>query len=85
MQRVVIRTTDRGPWDEDLLFVLLSEAGEMVVPSEALGVETLISRLTELRGFIEDAYFDAMRSTDNAEFLCWTATDSEADKEAKPC
>jgi len=75
LQAVWIVTTDRGPWEDDLFYVLEGIEGECTVSSEALGVPGLIERLTQLPGLDEEAYTQAIRCTDNERFLVWRRHD----------
>ena len=74
LREVWIRTTNLGPFGDDMFIVLVGAGGECVIPSESQGVEGLVERLTELPGFDEEAYTEAMRSTDNARFCVWRRT-----------
>jgi hypothetical protein len=70
--RVTIRTTDQGPFVEDVFYILESADGEtLVVPQMAPGCEELLSALQALPGFDNEAVIAAMACTDNQEFLCW--------------
>ena len=71
LQAVWIVTTDRGPWEDDLFFVLEGTEGECTVSSEAPGVPGLIERLTQLPGLDEETYFQAFSSSENGRFLIW--------------
>ena len=74
LREVWIRTTNLGPFGDDMFIVLVGAGGECVIPSESQGVEGLVERLTELPGFDEEAYTEAIRSTDNARFCVWRRT-----------
>jgi hypothetical protein len=73
LRSVRIRTTDAGPFTADVFWVLEGGGSSCVVPQAARGEERLLARLQELPGFDSEAVIAAMRSTDNAEFTCWTA------------
>ena len=72
LRAVVIKTTDTGPWVDDVFWVLAGRAGGCVVPSESRGMDQLLGRLQRLPGFDNEAVMDAMQSTENRDFLCWT-------------
>jgi hypothetical protein len=71
LQAVWVLTTDRGPWIDDVFYVLEGTEGQCTVPSEAVGAAALIERLRRLPGFDDDAYTQAIRCTDNKRFLVW--------------
>ena len=72
LQEVVIITTDRGPWVDDVYYVLSGTDRGCAVPSEAVGMQALVPRLQALPGFKNEAAIQAMGSTRNATFLCWS-------------
>ncbi len=69
--QVEIRTTDDGPFIDDVYFVLRGSESVCVVPSETEGFGGLLERLQRLPGFDNEAVIRAMTCTDNAVFLCW--------------
>jgi hypothetical protein len=69
--RVLVVTTDQGPFVDDIFWVLQGQNGQCVVPSESQGVDALFDRLKKLPGFNWDAAIDASSSVENREFLCW--------------
>jgi hypothetical protein len=70
--RVEIVTTDRGPWDDDMFYVLTGADGRsVVVPSEAPTSGEVLARLQQLPGFDNQAVIDSASCTDNQRFLCW--------------
>jgi hypothetical protein len=71
VNRVVIRTTDEGPFIEDVYYLLESADEVIVVPQPASGCDELLDRLQKLPGFDNEAVIAAMACTDNREFLCW--------------
>lgn len=71
VQRIVIRNTDSGPFDEDVFFCLETEEGTSVIPQGADGVPELLERLQQFPGFNNEAVIDSMGCTDNKLFLCW--------------
>jgi hypothetical protein len=71
LERIAIRTTDDGPFAEDLFWVLLGSRGSgFVIPSALVSAE-LIMRLQQFPGFDNEAMIRAMQSIDNAVFECW--------------
>ena len=72
LQRVSIVTTDDGPLEEDVFWVLHHEGGTCVVASRAQGVEPMRKRLLSLPGFDQQAFIRSASSSTNAVFLCWS-------------
>ena len=71
--RVRIMTTDRGPWSEDVFFVIDGRDGDGCVIGQDLAVrggllEALQSRLP---GMDNGAIIEAMGSTENRTFQIW--------------
>lgn len=71
VQRVVIRTTDRGPFDDDVFLVLETPGRSYVIPQAAAGAGDLLGRLQQLPGFDNEAVIESMGCTDNRDFPCW--------------
>ena len=72
LARVLIRTTDTGPFADDVFWLLERRDGSvLVVPSEAAGADRLLERLQELPGFDNEAVIRASTSVENALFPCW--------------
>ena len=71
LTRVSIRTTDKGPFDEDVFIVLETSACSWWVPQSADGAAELLFRLQQLDGFNSELVIEAMSCTDNHEFICW--------------
>jgi len=68
---VLIQTTANGPAVDDLFWMLLGEKGGCVVPSEAIGAEDLLTKVRDLPDFDYESAINAMKCTDEREFLCW--------------
>ncbi|HEU4451830.1 MAG TPA: hypothetical protein VFR81_02185 [Longimicrobium sp.] len=70
---VTVATSDAGPWQDDVLWILAARDGVegCMVPSEAEGMDLLLGRLQQLPGFDNEAVIRAMGSTDLAFFTCW--------------
>jgi hypothetical protein len=71
VQRVLIRTTDRGPFDDDVFFIVETSGKNYVIPQQALGAGQLLESFQQLPGFDNEAVIDSMGCTDNKDFLCW--------------
>ncbi|MGZ0173932.1 MAG: hypothetical protein ACKVHE_30860 [Planctomycetales bacterium] len=71
VQRIVIRNTDSGPFDEDVFFCLETGEDTFVIPQGADGVPELLERMQQFPGFNNEALIDSMGCTDNKLFLCW--------------
>jgi len=70
LRRVVVATDDSGPWGEDVVFLLYSEATEPkgIFPSEAIGVHDFIAWLKTLPGYRDRELAKARSSTRVARF-----------------
>ena len=71
VQRIVIRNTDRGPFDEDVFFCLETGEDTFVIPQGAAGVSELLERLQQFPGFNNESLIESMGCTDNRLFVCW--------------
>jgi hypothetical protein len=71
LRRVIICTTDGGPFDEDVFFVLEADESRYFIPQGAAGAAELLAFLQELPGFDNKAVIESMGCTDNREFVCW--------------
>lgn len=71
LDRVLIHTTDGGPWDVDVFFVLVLGDETLFIPSDAPGSDALLVALQSLPGFDNAAVIEAMACTDHREFPCW--------------
>lgn len=71
LTRVSIRTTDQGPFTDDVFFVLESAGTTIEIFQDAPGCDTLLTELQTLPGFDNNAVIEAMGCTDNQTFLCW--------------
>lgn len=72
LEAVTIRTTDAGPFQDDLRWVLQSRDGrKVIVGSETEGIGALLEHLQRLPGFDNEAVIAAASSTENASFPCW--------------
>ena len=69
--RVLIRTTDKGPFDDDVFFVVETTLESLVIPQPADGCDELLRALQKLPGFDNAAVIDAMGCAENREFPCW--------------
>ncbi len=71
LKAVLIETTDQGPFQNDVFWVLVGEKSRCVVPQEAEGSQQLLARLQTLAGFDSSAVIEAMGSAENRTFVCW--------------
>jgi hypothetical protein len=73
LKAVTIKTTDEGPWMEDVFLVLFSNRKEhcLSIPQSSAGGQEFFEKLINLPGFDEDAVVKAMSCTSNRSFLCW--------------
>lgn len=71
LQEVGIITTDEGPFNEDVYWVLLGNKGGCAISGGAQGMKKLLERLQTLPSFDNEAVIKAMGSTKNGKFQCW--------------
>ena len=71
LQSVIVKTTDTGPFEEDVWWILVGNHGQVTIPQLASGERELLPRLQALPGFDNDAFIEAMSSVENHQFLCW--------------
>jgi hypothetical protein len=71
LQTVLIETTDAGPFEDDIFWVLMGEESNCVVPSEAIGIKKLLKKIQILPGFDYEPATKAMSCTENKTFICW--------------
>ncbi|OGP92621.1 MAG: hypothetical protein A2Z19_07625 [Deltaproteobacteria bacterium RBG_16_54_18] len=68
---VAIRTTDEGPLNPDVLWILGTKEKTLVFPGGATGESNMIERLQTLPNFDNEAVISAMGSAFNNTFICW--------------
>ena len=71
LERVAIRTTEDGPFSEDLFWVLVGSRGTGFVIPSALVPDRLVERLQQLPGFDNGAVIEAMQSVTENVFVLW--------------
>ena len=71
VRRVLIRTTDGGPFDDDVFFIVEASGNDYVIPQQATGAGQLLERLQQLPGFDNEAAIHSMGCTENKDFVCW--------------
>ena len=72
LMEVWIETNDRGPFLEDVYFVLVGRGGSRyLIPQGAEGTQHLVKRLQWLPAFDNEELIKAMSCADCARFLCW--------------
>lgn len=77
LKAVLIETTDQGPFQNDVFWVLVGEANRCVVPQEAEGSQRLLAKLQRLAGFDSNVVVEAMGSAENRTFVCWRKPDGD--------
>lgn len=73
---VLIETTDEGPFAIDVFWMLAGEKSGCVVPLGATGEAEMVARLQTLPNFNNEAFLEAMSSTENRRFICWQRADA---------
>ena len=73
VHEVGILTTDEGPLQEDVYFLLIASDRKSgcAVPQSSDGSKQLLERLQQFPGFDNEAVIKAMCSTSDAKFVCW--------------
>jgi hypothetical protein len=76
ISHIFIVTNDSGPWGADVWWLFADEANRhsIAYPQGATGEALLLDWLRALPGFDHEAMTNAMRCTNNAEFLVWRRT-----------
>lgn len=73
LKAVIIETNDSGPWGADLWWILVgTEDSGCVFPGGATGEKEVLEEVQKLPGFDNKVFIEAMTSTSNQRFLCWT-------------
>lgn len=72
LQKIEIRTTGDGPFAPDVFWILHGTADDCTIPQGASGEKQLADLLLALPGFDHEAFIQAMASTQEATFTCWT-------------
>jgi hypothetical protein len=80
LARVLVITTDEGPFAEDMFWVLVPRAGKgLVIANGAQGTSSLMGEMaSRLVGFDHHAVVKSAGSTTNAIFEIWRAPDATA-------
>jgi hypothetical protein len=74
LKAVIIETNDSGPWGTDVWWILVgNEKTGCVFPGGASGEKEILEAVQKLPGFDNEVFIEAMGSTANQRFLCWTA------------
>jgi hypothetical protein len=78
LREVEIVTTSRGPWAGDFTWILrgVGPLAECSIPSGAPGMGALFARLQDLPEFDNDVVLQAVTSTTDRRFKCWTRNPS---------
>lgn len=71
LKTVLLETTDQGPFQNDVFWVLVGDHSRCVVPQEAEGSQQLLAKLQTLPGFDSNAVIEAMGTAENKTFVCW--------------
>ena len=72
LTKLEIVTTDKGPVQDDVFWVLTHLAGDpLLIPASAQGSDQLFDAFAALKGIDFETAVHAMSSTENARFLIW--------------
>ena len=68
---VAIQTTDEGPFQPDVFWLLGTKENSLRIPHGSHGDKEFLHRLQQLPGFDNKAFISAMESASNNLFICW--------------
>ena len=68
---IAIRTTDEGPLNPDVFWILEAKGKTLVYPGGATGESEMLKRFQTLPNFDNKAVISATGSAFNNTFLCW--------------
>jgi hypothetical protein len=72
VERIGIQTTDKGPWEPDVWWILEGSTCRCYYPNGASGDQDALTAMeARFPGFDDKAVIRAMGSTSNAVFICW--------------
>nr|WP_026317016.1 hypothetical protein [Actinokineospora enzanensis] len=72
LAEVAIRTTPESPWKEDVFFLLMrAGGGGCAVPAGDPSADDLMGRLQSLPNFDNEAFIEAMTTTEDGLFVIW--------------
>jgi hypothetical protein len=72
LSRIEVRTTEWGPFADDLFWVFEDVDGAILqIPASAEGADALFDAISALPGVAYDVLLTAMKSTDDANFVVW--------------
>jgi hypothetical protein len=71
LTEVCVVTTDRGPFVEDVFFVLATENGKTLRIPQPIVELHFLEILQRLPGFDNMQFIEAMACMDNRRFVCW--------------
>jgi hypothetical protein len=80
IQEIGIRTTDTGPFVEDVYWAVSDGPTTLHIPQASPDFGTLLEEFGKLSGFSHERVIEAMGCTQNQYFVCWrkSATGSAA-------
>jgi hypothetical protein len=85
LKEVSIVTNDCGPAGSDVWWLLVGSPTEgCAFPGGASGEQEVLRFVQQLPGFDNGRFIEAMGSTSNAKFVCWTAGDTQHSAGRRP-
>ncbi len=69
--RIVIRTTDQGPFDDDVFLVVETCTTSFWIAQSGPDAGALLQWFQQWDGFRNEPVIEAMSCCENAEFVCW--------------
>ena len=71
---ILLLTTDQGPFEPDIWFVLIGTQGKCVFPQGAPKSDEAYDHISQFEGFDFEVFIKAMSITHNEEHVLWKRT-----------
>lgn len=71
IHEIGIETTDTGPFDEDVFWLINRDTDALRIPQESPVFKALMDQFGSLEGFDLQPLIQAMACAENRYFLCW--------------
>jgi hypothetical protein len=75
VQEIGIETTDRGPFIEDLFWLINRDTDDLRIPQDSPVFATLMDYFGKWEGFDWQPFTEAMACAECRYFLCWKRSD----------
>ena len=71
LQKVTIITTDQGPFEDDVFWLMLFKKNIIMIPQGCPGEDKLLEIMQKLPDFDNEQVVKAMTCSENSSFLVW--------------